>query len=56
MSKIIGAKDDAKGDCMAEKEKKEKDKEMHNKDLGIKGEDAAARYLENKGYKIIDRN
>lgn len=28
----------------------------HNKSLGAKGEDCAARYLESKGYSIIDRN
>ncbi len=29
---------------------------MHNKTLGKKGEDAAARYLENHDYEIIERN
>ena len=28
----------------------------HNKSLGAKGEEAAARYLEGKAYEIIDRN
>ncbi len=28
----------------------------HNQQLGKKGEDYAASYLEKKGYKIIDRN
>lgn len=28
----------------------------HNKTLGAKGESAAAKYLEAKGYDIIDRN
>lgn len=31
-------------------------KDMHNKNLGERGEEAAARYLDNKGYEIIDRN
>ena len=31
-------------------------KNSHNKSLGFKGECAAAKYLENKGLKILDRN
>ena len=31
-------------------------KNMHNKDLGRKGEEAAARCLERKGYEILERN
>lgn len=41
---------------MADKKNIKKDKNMHNKDLGIKGEDAAVKFLENKSYEIIDRN
>ena len=36
--------------------KKSKTKHMHNKELGRRGEDAAARYLERFGYEILDRN
>ena len=28
----------------------------HNKTLGAQGESAAAKYLESKGYDIVDRN
>ena len=28
----------------------------HNKTLGAQGEEAASKYLENKGYEIVDRN
>lgn len=31
-------------------------KNSHNKSLGFKGECAAAKYLENKGLTILDRN
>ena len=31
-------------------------KNMHNKDLGRKGEEAAARYLVRRGYDIVERN
>lgn len=34
----------------------ENEKKMHNKNLGMRGEDAATKYLENKGYVILDRN
>ncbi len=33
-----------------------KEKKMHNKSLGKRGEDAAARYLEKHDYEIIERN
>lgn len=43
---------------MATEQKKESNKKVnsHNKSLGMKGEDAATKFLENKGYEIIDRN
>lgn len=41
---------------MTDKETTNIEKNMHNKDVGLQGEKAAARYLENKGYKIIDKN
>lgn len=31
-------------------------KECHNRDLGKRGEDAAARFLERKGFMIMERN
>ena len=31
-------------------------KNMRNKDLGSKGEEAAARYLVRRGYDIVERN
>lgn len=36
--------------------KKSDAKRLHNKDLGRRGESAAARYLEMRGYEVIDRN
>ena len=36
--------------------KKSDAKRFHNKDLGRRGESAAARYLEMRGYEVIDRN
>lgn len=33
-----------------------KELKLHNKNLGRKGEDAAAKFLENKGYRILDKN
>lgn len=33
-----------------------KSKNTHNQDIGKRGENAAARYLERFGYEIIDRN
>lgn len=33
-----------------------KAKNMHNKELGARGEEAAARFLANRGYEILDRN
>ena len=32
------------------------ERKMHNKELGMKGEAAAARYLEHVGYEIVERN
>ena len=37
-------------------EKKKATKKTHNKELGIKGEAAAVRYLEHVGYEIVERN
>ncbi len=31
-------------------------KNLHNKELGRRGEDAAVRYLELSGYEIVERN
>lgn len=31
-------------------------KNVHNKDFGRRGEDAACRYLKKHGYKILERN
>ena len=36
--------------------KSEKDKKPHNRDIGMRGEDSAARYLELRGYDVVDRN
>lgn len=36
--------------------KKGEPKKLHNKRIGKKGEDAAARYLELRGYDIVERN
>lgn len=33
-----------------------KAKNMHNKNVGMQGEDAAKKFLENKGYEILDKN
>lgn len=33
-----------------------KAKNMHNKELGARGEEAAVRFLANRGYEILDRN
>ena len=33
-----------------------KAKNMHNKELGARGEEAAARFLANRGYERLDRN
>lgn len=41
---------------MDEQEINIKEKENHNKNLGLKGEKAAAKYLENKGYQVVDTN
>ena len=35
---------------------KVKEKNMHNKNVGMRGEDAAKKFLENKGYDILDQN
>lgn len=35
---------------------REKLPSMHNKELGRRGEDAVARFLERRGYQIIERN
>lgn len=37
-------------------EKNEQAKKTHNKEIGRKGEEAAARYLEHVGYEILERN
>ncbi len=39
-----------------EKQAAEKAAAKHNIELGRKGEDAAARFLERRGYDIVDRN
>ena len=36
--------------------KKSEPKNMHNKTIGMRGEDAATKFLENKGYSILDKN
>lgn len=36
--------------------KDNKNKKMHNRQIGERGENAAVRYLERFGYEIIDRN
>ena len=41
---------------MAASKKEKTEKNMHNKSVGMRGEDAASKFLENKGYKVIDRN
>lgn len=38
------------------KAKKDKQAESHNKELGRRGEEAAARFLERRGYDIVARN
>lgn len=38
------------------KPKAAKAKNMHNKELGARGEEAAARFLANRGYEILERN
>lgn len=35
---------------------KPKAKNMHNKELGARGEEAAARFLVHRGYEILERN
>lgn len=45
-----------KGADMASEEKTVELKNLHNKKLGEKGEIAAKKYLENKGYEILDTN
>lgn len=35
---------------------KAKAKNMHNKELGARGEEAAARFLVHRGYEILERN
>lgn len=37
-------------------EEDQEPKNIHNKTIGRKGEDAAKRYLQDKGYLILDRN
>lgn len=41
---------------MAASKIEKKEKNMHNKSVGLRGEDAASKFLENKGYIIKDRN
>ena len=36
--------------------KKARKRSAHNKELGRKGEDAAVRFLERRGYDIVERN
>ena len=36
--------------------KKARKRSVHNKELGRKGEDAAVRFLERRGYDIVERN
>lgn len=43
------------GKASDSKRKKEK-KQAHNQKIGKKGEDAALRFLERKGFEILDRN
>lgn len=43
------------GGAKAKKDRARK-RSMHNKELGRKGEEAAARYLTARGYDIVDRN
>ena len=39
-----------------ETRKKPRKRSTHNKELGRKGEDAAVRFLERRGYDIVERN
>lgn len=47
---------------VTKKNSEEKDKsavkksKTHNQTVGLKGENAAVRFLENKGIEVIDRN
>lgn len=36
--------------------KKKRERQSHNKEMGARGEDAAARYLELLGYEVLERN
>ncbi len=40
----------------SEARKKPRKRSGHNKELGRKGEDAAVRFLERRGYDIVERN
>lgn len=46
----------AKPDEAAKPRKRSRRRSPHNKELGRKGEDAAVRYLERRGYDIVERN
>mgnify|MGYP004715069709 CR=1 FL=1 len=53
---VSAPEEDSAGKPRKSKKGSSRQKNMHNKDLGRKGEEAAARFLVRRGYDIIERN
>lgn len=53
---LSSGKGESNGSKRGRNAKTRKDSGTRNKELGRRGEDAAARYLVNRGYEILERN
>lgn len=53
---LAAMSDSNEGPEKNEEPKKTRKRSTHNKELGRRGEDAAVRFLERRGYDIVERN